>query len=53
MHETIRVGGMSVTFLMTRHETADALDMFELTIPPPAASLSHIRTATTTSGFWV
>jgi quercetin dioxygenase-like cupin family protein len=33
MHETIRVGEMSVTFLMTRHETADALDMFELTIP--------------------
>jgi quercetin dioxygenase-like cupin family protein len=37
MHETIRVGEMSVTFLMTRHETADALDMFELTIPPLAS----------------
>jgi len=34
MHETIRVGEMSVTFLKTRHETSDALDMFELTIPP-------------------
>ncbi|HMG03619.1 MAG TPA: cupin domain-containing protein [Edaphobacter sp.] len=34
MHETIRVGAMSVTFLMTRHETADALDIFELTMPP-------------------
>jgi len=33
MHETIHVGGMSVTFLMTRHETDNALDMFELTIP--------------------
>ncbi|MEG9437051.1 cupin domain-containing protein [Edaphobacter sp. HDX4] len=33
MVETIRLGGMSVTFLMTRHETADALDLFELTIP--------------------
>jgi quercetin dioxygenase-like cupin family protein len=34
MHETIHIGGMSVTFLITRHETADALDAFELTIPP-------------------
>jgi mannose-6-phosphate isomerase-like protein (cupin superfamily) len=37
MHETIRVGGMSVTFHMTRHETADALDAFELTIPSAAS----------------
>lgn len=34
MHETIRVGAMSVTFLKTRHETAGSLDMFELIIPP-------------------
>lgn len=34
MHETIRLGGMSVTFLTTRHETADALDLLEITIPP-------------------
>jgi len=34
MHETIRVGGMNITFLMTRHETADALDLLEVTIPP-------------------
>ncbi|WP_035346963.1 cupin domain-containing protein [Edaphobacter aggregans] len=34
MQETIRVGQMSVTFLKTRHETDDTLDMFELTIPP-------------------
>lgn len=34
MYETIRVGEMSVTFLKTRHETAGALDLFELTIPP-------------------
>ena len=34
MHETIRVGEMSVTFLKTRHETDDALDMLEVIIPP-------------------
>jgi mannose-6-phosphate isomerase-like protein (cupin superfamily) len=34
MHETIRVGAMSVTFHTTRHETAGVLDLFELTIPP-------------------
>ena len=34
MHPTIRVGEMSVTFLKTRHETDDAFDLFELTIPP-------------------
>jgi quercetin dioxygenase-like cupin family protein len=34
MHRTIRVGEMSVTFLKTRHETDDAFDLFELTIPP-------------------
>jgi quercetin dioxygenase-like cupin family protein len=37
MHEIIHVGGMSITFLHTRHETADALDVFELTIPPAAS----------------
>ena len=34
MHETIRIGAMSVTFLKTRHETDGAFDLFELTIPP-------------------
>src|ERR1700679_1114961 len=34
MHRTICVGEMSVTFLKTRHETAGAFDLFELTIPP-------------------
>src|SRR5438270_8874207 len=34
MHETIRVGEMSITFLMTRHETGNCLDLFELTMPP-------------------
>jgi mannose-6-phosphate isomerase-like protein (cupin superfamily) len=34
MHNTIRVGEMSVTFLRTRHETDDAFDLFELTVPP-------------------
>jgi mannose-6-phosphate isomerase-like protein (cupin superfamily) len=44
MHETIRVGEMSVTFLKTRHETNDAFDLFELTIPPFArVPLPHIH----------
>jgi quercetin dioxygenase-like cupin family protein len=44
MHNTIRVGEMSVTFLRTRHETGDALDLFELTVPPFArVPLSHIH----------
>jgi hypothetical protein len=34
MHNTIRVGEMNVTFLRTRHETGDAFDLFELTVPP-------------------
>jgi quercetin dioxygenase-like cupin family protein len=34
MHDTIRVGEMSVTFLKTRHETDGVLDLFELIIPP-------------------
>ena len=34
MHETIRVGAMSVTFHKTRHETDGVFDLFELTIPP-------------------
>jgi mannose-6-phosphate isomerase-like protein (cupin superfamily) len=33
MHETIRIGAMSVTFLKTRHETGGVFDLFELTIP--------------------
>ena len=44
MHQTIRVGEMSVTFLKTRHETGDAFDLFELTIPPLArVPLPHIH----------
>jgi mannose-6-phosphate isomerase-like protein (cupin superfamily) len=44
MHETIRVGEMSVTFLKTRHETEGAFDLFELTIPPFAGPpLPHIH----------
>jgi mannose-6-phosphate isomerase-like protein (cupin superfamily) len=34
VHETIRIGAMSVTFHKTRHETEGILDLFELTIPP-------------------
>jgi mannose-6-phosphate isomerase-like protein (cupin superfamily) len=33
MHETIRVGEMSVTFLKTRHETGGVFDLFELIMP--------------------
>jgi quercetin dioxygenase-like cupin family protein len=44
MHDTIRVGEMSVTFLKTRHETGGALELFELTIPPFArVLLPHIH----------
>jgi quercetin dioxygenase-like cupin family protein len=44
MHHTIRIGEMSVTFLKTRHETAGAFDLFELTIPPLArVPLPHIH----------
>jgi mannose-6-phosphate isomerase-like protein (cupin superfamily) len=44
MHETIRVGEMSVTFLKTRHETGGSIDLFELTIPPFARlSLPHLH----------
>jgi quercetin dioxygenase-like cupin family protein len=44
MHDTIRVGEMSVTFLKTRHETEGAFDLFELTIPPFArVPLPHIH----------
>jgi quercetin dioxygenase-like cupin family protein len=44
MHHTIRVGEMSVTFVKTRHETAGALDLFELTIPPFArVPLPHLH----------
>jgi mannose-6-phosphate isomerase-like protein (cupin superfamily) len=37
MHEPIPVGGMTVTFHTTHHETDGALDAFELTIPPGAS----------------
>jgi quercetin dioxygenase-like cupin family protein len=44
MHETIRVGEMSVTFLKTRHETGGTFDLFELTIPPFARlTLPHLH----------
>ena len=44
MHPTIRVGEMSVTFIKTRHETAGAFDLFELTIPPFARNtIPHIH----------
>ena len=37
MHEAIRVGEMTVTFLKTRQETGGKLDLFELTIPSQAS----------------
>ncbi len=39
MHETIRVGRLSVTFLRTAYETHDRLDLFEVTIAPGGNSL--------------
>jgi quercetin dioxygenase-like cupin family protein len=44
MHDTIRVGEMSVTFLKTRHETGDVFDLFEVTVPPFArVPLPHLH----------
>jgi mannose-6-phosphate isomerase-like protein (cupin superfamily) len=44
MHETIRIGAMSVTFLKTRHETGGVFDLFELTIPPLVhVAMPHIH----------
>ena len=34
MHELIRLGDISVSFLQSRHETQGSLDLFEMTIPP-------------------
>ena len=48
MHPTIRVGEMSVTFIKTRHETAGAFDLFELTIPPSVESPCPTSIANTT-----
>jgi len=36
MHEPIRVGNLSITFLKSRHETQGCFDLFELTVPPNA-----------------
>jgi len=33
MHDVIRIRGISITFLQTRHQTGGALDLFEVTIP--------------------
>jgi Cupin domain len=33
MHTTIKVGDMSVTFIKSRHETLDAFDLYEVTLP--------------------
>jgi quercetin dioxygenase-like cupin family protein len=44
MHDTIRVGELSVTFLKTRYETNGAFDLFELTIPAFArVPLPHLH----------
>ena len=44
MHETIRVGEMSVTFLKTRHETGGVFDLFEFTMPAfHRVPFSHIH----------
>ncbi len=44
MHETIRLGEISVTFLKTRHETGGVFDLFELTMPAShRVPLPHIH----------
>jgi quercetin dioxygenase-like cupin family protein len=44
MHETIRVGDLTVTFLRTRHETGNTLEMYEMTLPPAASvPVPHIH----------
>ena len=44
MHETIRVGELSVTFLKTRLETGNSLVMYEMTLPPTTgAPVPHIH----------
>jgi quercetin dioxygenase-like cupin family protein len=44
MHETIRVGELSITFLKTRHETGNALEMYEITLPPAGSvPVPHIH----------
>jgi len=44
MHDTIRVGELSVTFLKTRHESGGAFELFELTIPAFArVPLPHLH----------
>jgi mannose-6-phosphate isomerase-like protein (cupin superfamily) len=39
VHETIRLGRLQITFLKTAPEMYDALDLFEVTVPPEASSL--------------
>jgi quercetin dioxygenase-like cupin family protein len=44
MHEAIRVGELTVTFLKTRHETGDALEVYEITLPPMVSvPVAHIH----------
>ena len=37
MAENIRIGGLHLRFLRTRHDTGGALDMFEMTVQPDAS----------------
>lgn len=34
MPETIRVGGIELRFLRSKHDTNGSMDMFEMTVPP-------------------
>ena len=44
MHDTIRIGELSVTFLKTRYETGGAFELFELTVPAFArVPLPHLH----------
>jgi mannose-6-phosphate isomerase-like protein (cupin superfamily) len=39
VHETIRIGRLTVTCLKTAYETHDSLDLFEMTLAPGGSSL--------------
>lgn len=44
MHHPIKIGKITITFLKSRHETAGALDLFELLVPPNASlNVPHLH----------
>jgi mannose-6-phosphate isomerase-like protein (cupin superfamily) len=44
VHHPIKIGKITITFLRSRHETAGALDLFELLVPPNASlNVPHLH----------